>query len=190
MSDDNVLMYKIRKDANLRKYLNNDFIGSENTTSHLFSQVFNAESQLWGEVLQLYINEVRPDHRELLQLYSQKIPVRDIAVKLNTTPRSVTIHLNKLKTKLMKRFKEDLKQDSLLSLINLKDYSVKLDSLPQYVADKVHTIRYLDEEKHVYRVNRDGETFWVDEHGVAYSKEIQEILDDLPELKMEVLDVD
>jgi hypothetical protein len=191
MSDSgNALFYRIKKDASLKKYLSNDFIGAKDTSSHLFSQVFSAEKKLWGEVIQLYINDVKPEVKELLTMYIQKVPVRDIAVKMNTTPRSVTVNLNKLKTKLMKRFKDDMKEDNLLNLTKLQDYSNQLDSLPQNIADKAYNIRFHNIEKTVYRVNRDGDTMWVNEYGVSYAKDVQEILDDLPELELEVLDVE
>lgn len=183
----NPLLNRIKKDPKLKMYLNNDYINCQDASAHMFSQSFSEHAKFTGEVFTLYANDLHPELRRIVEMYLEKLPVRDIAVKMNTTSRAVTVKLNQLKSKLMKRYKED-RQNNLFS----RNYATKLDTLPQYIATKAYTLRLHNQEKAVYLINRDNETFWVDENGVAFTKDIQEILNDLPELKdsMENIDVE
>ena len=115
------------------------------------------------------------------------MPPREIAEELGWDRNKVYLRIRSLK-----RFVTDKHREEKAALINGRGKNARLDTEPQLCAVKQLRFTLAEQEKYAYLINRDDESFWVDEAGVKFTAPIQEVLNELDEHadSFEHLDVD
>jgi hypothetical protein len=125
-------------------------------------------------------------HQRLAELFLT-MPPREIAEKLGWD-RNTTY----LRIRALKRFVLDKNRREKAALVNGRGKDAKLDSEPRFCAVRNLKFTLHEQEKFAYLIQRDEQTFWVDENGVKFPQTVQDVLNELDEhaAGFEVLDVE
>lgn len=112
-------------------------------------------------------------------------PLHLVARKLRWPRDKVYNRVRQLKHVAIKRWKQRRNE-----LLNSRNPHIELDTHPQHICVASREFTHAGKTAIIYCISRDGCLFWVDEHGKAFTPEIQDILCNLEADEFEVLDVD
>ncbi len=186
MSNNDNPTYKLSKNKKalkwLRKHKNDPVIGGEFsacTPFHNYTKIINMERKPERDALQAAMQLFTPEERKLAKLFL-KMPPRDIAKHYRIDMEELYYRLRCLREKALKEAQR-LRTKPIHGNSFRYARAIDLETAPELVARRQVTLKQAGKVATCYLVERDNSQLWVDAAGVAFSGEIQDVLNNLEE---------